>query len=58
MKFILAGKPPNEFAFNAEPKDRAFALNIVKELNEQWKKMMAAGNVSDFPFFIPCHVIS
>merc|ERR1712020_691817 len=34
------GKPANEFAFNAMPKNKEFALNIVKSLHEQWKTMM------------------
>merc|ERR1712020_539400 len=34
------GKPANEFAFNAMPKNKEFALNIVKSLHEQWKSMM------------------
>ena len=51
------GKPANEFAFNAEPKDKAFALNIVKELNQQWQKMMAAGSVSWLFILFECHVM-
>merc|ERR1711983_403475 len=31
------GKPPNEFAFEAKPKGREFALEIIKSLNDQWK---------------------
>eukprot|EP00095_Tigriopus_kingsejongensis_P001631 maker-scaffold121_size336169-snap-gene-0.12 protein:Tk01631 transcript:maker-scaffold121_size336169-snap-gene-0.12-mRNA-1 annotation:"inorganic pyrophosphatase" len=38
---IPDGKPPNEFAFNAEPKNREFALKIIDECNDQWKKLMA-----------------
>jgi len=34
------GKPINEFAFNGEAKDREFAINIVNETHDQWKKMM------------------
>merc|ERR1712001_158881 len=34
------GNPANEFAFNAMPKNKEFALNIVKSLHEQWKSMM------------------
>jgi len=35
------GKPPNEFAFDAKPKGRDFALEIIKSLNDQWKNAMS-----------------
>ena len=35
------GKPPNEFAFNAEAKPRDFALEVIHETHEHWKKMVA-----------------
>lgn len=35
------GKPPNEFAFNAEAKPRDFALEVIEETHEHWKKMVA-----------------
>ncbi|TRY71229.1 hypothetical protein TCAL_06541 [Tigriopus californicus] len=35
------GKPPNEFAFDAKPKNKDFALKIIDECNGQWKKLMA-----------------
>ena len=35
------GKPPNEFAFDAKPKNKDFALNIIKSLNDQWKALMS-----------------
>jgi len=34
------GKPPNDFAFDAKPKNKDFAIDIVKSLHEQWKTMM------------------
>ena len=34
------GKPANEFAFNAEPKNKEFAENIIAGCNESWKKLM------------------
>jgi len=34
------GKPPNDFAFDAKPKNKDFAIGIVKSLHEQWKSMM------------------
>lgn len=37
------GKPPNEFAFDGEPKDREFALRILEECHQQWVKMMENG---------------
>ncbi len=41
------GKPPNEFAFNAKPKNRDFALEIIKTLNDQWKDLMSRDNAPD-----------
>ena len=41
------GKPPNEFAFDAKPKNREFALDIIKLLNDQWKNMMSRENGPD-----------
>lgn len=38
---IPDGKPPNEFAFNAEAKSRSFALEVIEETHEQWKKLVA-----------------
>merc|ERR1712150_333597 len=35
------GKPANEFAFEANPKGREFALEIIKSLNDQWKNAMS-----------------
>ena len=35
------GKPANEFAFEAKPKGRDFALDIIKSLNDQWKNAMS-----------------
>ena len=40
------GKPPNEFAFDAKPKNKDFALDIIKSLNDQWKALMS-GEGSD-----------
>lgn len=38
---IPAGKPANEFAFNGEFKDKAFALSVIEETNQFWKKLIA-----------------
>merc|ERR1712117_149235 len=35
------GKPPNEFAFEAKPKGREFALKVVGDVHEQWKALMS-----------------
>ena len=40
---IPFGSPPNKFAFEGEFKDAAFAHDIVKEVHEQWKKLMVMG---------------
>lgn len=36
---IPDGKPPNEFAFNGEPKNRKFAEKIISETHEYWKEL-------------------
>ena len=38
------GKPANEFAFDAKPKNKEFALDIIKTLNDQWKNVMSREN--------------
>lgn len=35
------GKPANEFAFDAKPKDREFAESIIAGTHESWKKLVA-----------------
>jgi len=35
------GKPANEFAFDAKPKDREFAENIIQGCHDSWKKLMS-----------------
>lgn len=37
---IPDGKPENQFAFNAEFKDKAFANQVILETHQHWKKMM------------------
>ncbi|XP_077295267.1 inorganic pyrophosphatase Nurf-38 [Arctopsyche grandis] len=60
---IPDGKPENQFAFNGEAKNAAFATNIVKEVHEQWKSLIkkevevdniscSTVNVADSPFKI------
>jgi hypothetical protein len=34
------GKPQNQFAFDGQLKDRAFALTIVEETHEDWHKLI------------------
>jgi nucleosome-remodeling factor subunit len=34
------GKPANEFAFNAEAKNKEFAENIIAGTHESWKKLI------------------
>lgn len=38
---IPDGKPANQFAFHGEAKSRDFALEVIEETHEQWKKMIA-----------------
>lgn len=63
---IPDGKPANKFAFNGEAKNRDFALKIIDETNEQWRKLVGKGEanragissknltVADSPFQIDC----
>ncbi|KAK2150358.1 hypothetical protein LSH36_409g02056 [Paralvinella palmiformis] len=37
---IPAGKPENQFAFNGEAKNRAFAHQIIEQTHEQWQKLI------------------
>jgi len=38
---IPDGKPPNVFAFNAEARNRDYALEVIEETHDQWKKLVA-----------------
>lgn len=38
---IPDGKPPNEFAFNGEPKNREFAEKTVAETHKYWKELVS-----------------
>ena len=35
------GKPANEFAFNAEPKNKEFAQKIIAGTHDSWKRMVS-----------------
>jgi len=41
------GKPANEFAFNAEPKNKEFAENIIAGTHESWKKLTSGETPAD-----------
>lgn len=41
------GKPANQFAFNGEAKDKQFALNVITETHEQWKRLVSGQDTSD-----------
>ncbi|CCE61512.1 hypothetical protein TPHA_0A04390 [Tetrapisispora phaffii CBS 4417] len=43
---IPDGKPENQFAFSGEAKNRKYAMDIIKETHESWKKLIS-GNVPD-----------
>ena len=51
MKFqiykIPDGKPPNNFAFNADAKNAVFAKNIVNETHKFWKGLISKEIPSD-----------
>jgi len=38
---IPDGKPPNEFAYGGELKNKEFALHIIEETNQQWVNLQA-----------------
>ena len=38
------GKPANEFAFNAEPKNKEFAEKIIAGTHESWRKLMSGSS--------------
>jgi len=38
---IPDGKPANEFAFEGQVKDRAFALHVIQECNQSWRKLIS-----------------
>ena len=37
---IPDGKPPNEFSFNGEYKNKQFASGVIKECHENWKRLI------------------
>jgi len=43
---IPDGKPANKFAYDGELRDRAFALNIVEENHNEWKKLLGEGHAN------------
>lgn len=42
---IPTGKPENQFAFNGEAKNKAFALEIIEKLHEEWRNLMTKDDV-------------
>lgn len=41
------GKPPNEFAFNGEAKNKDFAHEILLETHEQWRQLVSSSASGD-----------
>jgi len=41
---IPDGKPPNKFAFDGQLKNKEYALKIIEENNEFWRKKYSSGN--------------
>lgn len=35
------GKPLNQFAFDSQPKEKTFALDVISQTHDQWKNLMA-----------------
>ena len=44
---IPDGKPENQFAFNGEPKNAEFSLNIIEETHKYWQGLMNKDLVND-----------
>lgn len=44
MYKTIAGKPENKFAFNDEFKNKAFALEVIEESHEFWKKLRSGAS--------------
>ncbi|CAO3612535.1 unnamed protein product [Cunninghamella blakesleeana] len=44
---IPDGKPENQFAFNGACKDKNYALSVVQETHESWKKLVIGERQSD-----------
>ncbi|CAG2172409.1 unnamed protein product, partial [Oppiella nova] len=44
---IPDGKPPNEFAFNGEPKNREFAEKTIAETHKYWKELIATSSAEE-----------
>ena len=42
------GKPPNRFAFNARPRNKAFTMNVLNETHLQWRELMSSPAGSGF----------
>jgi inorganic pyrophosphatase len=47
---IPDGKPENQFAFTGECKNKAYAMDVIRECNEAWEKLITGktqpGNIS------------
>lgn len=43
---IPDGKPANKFAFDGKAKNREYALKIIEETHEQWKKLVGEGEAN------------
>jgi len=38
---IPDGKPENKFAFNGEAKNKAYAMKVIKEAHEAWRRLIS-----------------
>ena len=55
MTQIPDGKGENSFAFSGEAKNRKYAMEIVHECNEAWKRLVAGGLKSDISLCVLLH---
>ncbi|PJF17092.1 putative inorganic pyrophosphatase [Paramicrosporidium saccamoebae] len=44
---IPDGKPANSFAFNGEVKNKAFAMNVIRSVNQMWKELMTGKGAAE-----------
>jgi len=46
-KMPASDAPPNEFAFSGKAKNKSFAMEIIMQTHEQWKKLINKGMEND-----------
>jgi inorganic pyrophosphatase len=52
LSIVPDGKPENSFAFSGEAKNQKYAMEIVHECNEAWKRLIAGSIKSDISLYV------